>query len=209
MRTIDGAERRLLLSEAVWRIILRDGFEAASVRAVAAEASLSTGSVRHFFATQDELHVFSMEALIDRMGERVRTILEQAWTLDDTEPGWTPARGRRAVTTVLHELLPLTPEREELFRTQLQFIARATVSERLRPMAARLAEEVDALVRHLVQSLVDTGAARADLDVASASAMLALLLDGIDVRLLTAPDTLSTAEAVRLVDDCLDGWVAR
>jgi hypothetical protein len=76
-------------------------------------------------------------------------------------------------------------------------------------MAARLAEEVDALVRHLVQSLVDTGAARADLDVASASAMLALLLDGIDVRLLTAPDTLSTVEAVRLVDDCLDGWVAR
>jgi AcrR family transcriptional regulator len=209
VRTIDRAERRLLLSEAVWKIIRRDGFEAASVRAVAAEASLSPGSVRHFFATQDELHVFAMEALIDRMGDRVRAVLDRTWTLDEAEADWTPIRARRAVTAVLLELLPLTPEREELFRAQLQFITRATVSEPLRAMAARLAQEVDALVRHLVQSLVDTGAARADLDVAAASASLALLLDGIDVRLLTAPSTLTTAEAVRIVDHCLDGWAVR
>lgn len=198
-----------MLAEAVWRIIQRDGFDAASVRAVADEASLSTGSVRHFFGSQQELHVFAMEALLDRMGTQVRAVLDSVWVTVDTRSGWAPEQARQAVGAVLLELLPLTPDRRDLFRAQLQFMARSTVDPALQPMAARMADEIDRLVAHLVQSLVDTGAARADLDVAGTSIALALLLEGMNLRLLTAPQSLSVVDATHLVHTLLDDWAPR
>ena len=45
-KVIDGEERRERIAEAVWRIAAEQGLERATVRAVAAECGLSTGSVR-------------------------------------------------------------------------------------------------------------------------------------------------------------------
>jgi AcrR family transcriptional regulator len=51
-KLIDHEVRRLELVEAAWRVILRDGAGRVSVRAVAAEAGVSAGSLRHLFPTQ-------------------------------------------------------------------------------------------------------------------------------------------------------------
>ncbi|MFK0042165.1 TetR/AcrR family transcriptional regulator [Paenarthrobacter sp. NPDC090517] len=206
MRTIDGVERRRVLSKAVWSIIRREGFEAASVRAVAAETGLSTGSVRHFFATQDELHVFAMEQLIEEMTTRVRVALETSRSKAGNAQAWDARSTRKGALAVMLELLPLTKDREELFLAYLQFIVKATVHPVLRPMTVRLADETQQLVEHLVQSLVDTGAARHELDVRASAAAMNMLLDGITLRLLTAPGMLSAEEAIELVESLLDSW---
>jgi AcrR family transcriptional regulator len=85
----------------VWRIVVRDGPAAASVRGVAREAGLSMGSVRHFFATQHELLTFAVEEVIagspraSRQGAPARELLvEQGRALD-------------AALAVLEEVLPL------------------------------------------------------------------------------------------------------
>ena len=67
MATIDSQSRRRELGEALWRVVLRDGIEAASVRKVAAEAGISKGSLRHVFPTQSELLAFAMQLIVDEV----------------------------------------------------------------------------------------------------------------------------------------------
>lgn len=196
VNTIDQKARRHALAEAVWRIIRRDGFDAASVRAVAAEAGLSAGSVRHFFGTQDALHAFAMEALAHDVEQRVEAVLSAE------EPS--AATIRDLAIRVLAELLPLTDERREFFLAHLQFVTKATVHPPLQPTARQLFDSMHALTIDLVRSLVGFGAARADLDVERAATDLDVLLDGITLRRLTAPYLLSDEAALALVERFLD-----
>ena len=46
-KVVDHAARREQLAAALWRVVVRDGVEAASLRRVAAEAGWSVGSLRH------------------------------------------------------------------------------------------------------------------------------------------------------------------
>ena len=90
-KLVDHEQRRRELGEAVWRVIRRDGVEAASVRRVAQESGWSAGSLRHYFSTQTaQLCVQMVVERIERVGA-----LEAA------------ADPRRAVEQRLHELLPL------------------------------------------------------------------------------------------------------
>ena len=59
-KLIDHDGRRHEIAHAVWRIVLRDGVSAVSIRDVAAEAGLAVGSVRHVFGTKAELLEYSM-----------------------------------------------------------------------------------------------------------------------------------------------------
>jgi len=65
-------------------VIRRDGLEHASVRNVAREAGLSSGSLRHMFRTQAELLVFAMNQVVDRIESR----------LDSLDPTGDPRRDR-------------------------------------------------------------------------------------------------------------------
>jgi len=73
-KVVDPVERRRELAEAVWRVIRRDGIEGASVREVAREAELSTGSLRHYFGTQSELLTFAMRSVMQRIERRVAAL---------------------------------------------------------------------------------------------------------------------------------------
>src|SRR3712207_1800224 len=113
-RVVDPAERRADLAEAVWRVVRRHGLDGASVRAVAREAGLSMGSLRHYFGTQSELLIVAMRMVIERIELRVARL---------------PARDdpRQAAQSVLLELLPLDDERRAENEVWLAFTARALV----------------------------------------------------------------------------------
>ena len=122
---MDPAERRHDLAEAVWRVVRREGLDGASVRAVAREAGLSMGSLRHYFGTQSELLVFAMRMVIDRIERRVAGLQ-------------TPGDPRRAAEMVLLELLPLDDERRAENEVWLAFTARALVDPALRALRDEL-----------------------------------------------------------------------
>lgn len=96
----DPEQRREEIADAVLRVIRRDGVGAASVRTVADEAGMSTGSLRHFFGTQSELLLFAMELVTRRVYDRiagiefsgdlradVQVLTEQFVPLDDDRRG--------------------------------------------------------------------------------------------------------------------------
>ena len=99
-KMVDHEERRQLIAQATWRVISRDGVRAASVRAVAAEAGLSTGALRHYFDDHATLLLFAAQHPLALIAVRVFGHL--------SEPDANP---RVTVQACLEELLPLDAQR--------------------------------------------------------------------------------------------------
>src|SRR5687767_9766745 len=97
---VDAALRRQEVVEAVFRIIAADGLERASLREVADEAELAVGSVRHYFASSDELLTHSFGVVVDRVVGRLTAADDR---LAEVLPG-TPDH-HEAVLTLLGEFL--------------------------------------------------------------------------------------------------------
>ncbi len=70
-KIVDHEQRRHEIGEALWRVVERDGMRKVSVRSVAAEAGVSPGSLRYYFASQAELIVFAVELMVERASNRI------------------------------------------------------------------------------------------------------------------------------------------
>lgn len=69
-------ERRAHLISATRRVAGRQGLRGTNVRAVAAEASVSAGSVLYYFSSFDELMYVTVEGVLEEMCERRRIVAE-------------------------------------------------------------------------------------------------------------------------------------
>lgn len=98
-KVVDHQARREEIAQAVWRLVMRGGVSAATVRAVAVESGWSMGAVRYYFSTQAELLLFAAEVMRDRVVLRITRIL------DEQVPG--PDRAAE----LAEQFLPTDPER--------------------------------------------------------------------------------------------------
>lgn len=193
---VDPAERRSELAEAVWRVVRCEGLDAASVRAVAREAGLSMGSLRHYFGTQSELLIFAMRMVIDRIERRVAGLP-------------TPDDPRRAAQSVLLELLPLDDQRRAENEVWLAFTARALVDPALRALRDEGYDLLREVCLGCVRQLMAPAGLESDVDL-EADRLFALL-DGLAVHAAMRParsgPELLTAVLVRHLDE-LAAWPA-
>ncbi|KZB80437.1 TetR/AcrR family transcriptional regulator [Amycolatopsis regifaucium] len=173
-KIVDPTARRLEIAEAVFRVIQRDGLAQASLRSVADEAGLATGSVRHYFRGHDELIVFAMRALGDRVEARLLRRLPEL--LDPATP-----RSRRQELTeaLLSEVLPLTEQTRAETDVWLAFSAAAKSRPDLAGEVARTHAGVRALVRRVLEGARGAGGLLDDLDLDVETERLAALLDGL------------------------------
>jgi AcrR family transcriptional regulator len=167
-KLVDHDQRRQAIAEGVWRVIVRDGVPAASVRAVATEVGLSAGSLRHFFPAHSDLLVYAMHLVVERIEARVAAL-----------PATTSRR--RSVEQRLQQLLPLDEERRIENEVWLAFTAHALVRRELRDVW----DEVHQAQRHACALAVKQLGAAA---VAIEARRLHTLLDGLAVHAALSPD---------------------
>ena len=191
MARIDGDARRRELGEALWRVVLREGIEAASVRKVAAEAGISAGSLRHVFPSQSELLAFAMQLIIDEVGERVAA----ADTAGDV---------RDVVERRLQSLLVLDPQTRAVIDVWLAFAARARVDASLRPLRDETHARVRDLCRASVETLRTHGQARPDVDIDYETERLHALVDGLAMHATLDPEVTTPARQVEILARHLD-----
>jgi AcrR family transcriptional regulator len=65
-------DRRLEVTEAAWRVIVREGLERTSMRAIAQELGSSTGVVTHYFRDKDELMLFALKRVFENLIEDMK-----------------------------------------------------------------------------------------------------------------------------------------
>jgi len=211
---VDAALRRQEVVEAVFRIIAADGLERASLREVADEAALAVGSVRHYFASSEELLTYAFRAVVDRIVGRLTAADERLGAL---RPGTT--EHREAVVALLGELLPLDEERAVDACVWMAFKNAARTKPFLAPTADRSHRAVAAVMGRIVLDLsadAAEGAGHAGEAgqpgtpgpdqqrlVTEAERLLATL-DGLTMHALLQPDWM-TAQMCR---DVLDAHLA-
>jgi len=188
-RTIDHEARRARIGEAVWRIVLRDGVGAVSLRSVAAEADLVLGSLRHSFPTKAELLAFAMRLAHERAATRI------ARHRGVPDP-------RRRVRAALHELLPLDDERTVEMRVHLALMAEGPRHPELTELSDAAHDAIAGLCRSCLLELRDAGLLAPSRDLRRESLMLHALVDGLALHAMQ--DARRRRAVVRALDAHLD-----
>lgn len=191
-RLIDHDGRRREIAEAVWRIVVRDGVSAVSMRDVAAEAGLAVGSVRHVFATKAELLEYSMALVHERARERVQAHFAI------NEP-------RKLAEAVLAEMMPLDDQRRMEMAVNMAVVAESPSHSSLRRVALDAQQAVAEACAAVLQVLTGHGLVRTDADLAYETERLHALVDGLALHALTMdrkdlrPKTIRTILRAHLV----------
>lgn len=179
--------RREEIADAVLQVIRRDGIGAASVRTVADEAGLSTGSLRHFFGTQSELLLFAMELVTRRVHERIAAI---EFTGD-----------LRADARLLGEqFVPLDADRRGEMDVWQAFVVAARTDPALAEVRDRTDREMYEGFLRLVGALHDAGLLAPDTSVEVEAARLHALVDGLAAHGVNHPRRMD-AERLHAVLD--------
>ncbi|KAA2265261.1 TetR/AcrR family transcriptional regulator [Solihabitans fulvus] len=184
-KIVDPDLRRRAVAEAVFRVVRRDGVEQASLRNVAAEAGLAIGSVRHYFASHDELLVFALQELSAQVGQRLRAHADRLFAA--AEAG---AR-RMLVEDLLAELLPLDTRRHEEAVVWLAFSTAARTRPSLRPHAREAYDGLRMVGARVLAEAQRLGRLVDGLDLELENERLCALLDGLAVDAVLWPERMT------------------
>ncbi|MFD1815583.1 TetR/AcrR family transcriptional regulator [Rhodococcus gannanensis] len=189
-KVIDVEQRQQDIAEAVWRVLLRDGITAVSVRDVAAEAGLSPGSLRHTFASKAELLAYSMQ-LVHRRAE------ERAYSHSHiSDP-------RDRAIAIISEVLPLDETRRSELEVNLALVAEAPAHPELGEIARRAQHALREGLTILVADMKHHGLCAQRRNVADEARHLHALLTGASMHAMVG-DQDNPASALKMVTDHID-----
>ncbi|MFI2103186.1 TetR/AcrR family transcriptional regulator [Isoptericola sp. NPDC019693] len=178
-RRVDHEERRRQITDACRRVVARDGLEAATFQAVAAEAGVSVRLVQYYFGNKHGLLVATHRAVIE--GSAARFGGGPPGDVDQG-PADQPPPPRAVLRAVLAALLPLDDARRADAVVLAAFHAAALTNEAVTPQELRGAPRalVDLVSAQLLRARDDGGgtgpasgredAARLDAELVLASA---------------------------------------
>ncbi|MBT3162392.1 TetR family transcriptional regulator [Streptomyces sp. Vc74B-19] len=176
-KQVDYESRRRRIAEAVCLLADERGPEGVSMRDVAARAQVSLGAVQRCFRTKEEMLLFAVDHVGERVTERVRARL-----------GASPAQSAAtALGQAADEVALLREEHRAEARIWLAFVAQAAVSASLAaPLRSSYAALHDLFVRLVTEA---AASAPADGDTAPADAerearTLLALTDGLTSHVL-------------------------
>lgn len=189
-KLIDHDRRQQDIAEAVWRVILRDGISAVSVRDVAAEAQLSTGSLRHVFASKADLLAYSMRLVHVRARDRILAHLDVA------DP-------RTRALAALSELLPLDDVRRCEMEVNLALVADAPSHAELGAIARDAQRSMREGCVAILADLARHGLLAPSRDVDAEAMRLHALIDGAAMHVVLG-ETDSPDSALAMLTAHLD-----
>ncbi|MEV1070183.1 TetR/AcrR family transcriptional regulator [Streptomyces sp. NPDC050263] len=176
-RQVDHVSRRLHIAEAVCHLADERGLEGVTLRDVAARAQVSMGAVQRCFRNKEEMLVFALGHISERISERA-----QARLLRSPAQSASTALGHAAT-----EISLLREEHRAEARVWLAFVAQAAVSKALaRTLKANYAPLQEAFTRLISEAGEGAeGAERAvPLDPQLEARTLLALADGLTVHVL-------------------------
>ncbi|PYE43725.1 TetR family transcriptional regulator [Paenibacillus barcinonensis] len=178
-KIVDHDKQRVLVAEAAWRVIRRNGMEQASVRNIAEEAGISVGSMRHYFSTQSELLLYAMNLVSERVTSRIQRMTFDGPPMEDMK-------------RLLLELMPNTDEKMAEMEVWYAFTAKSKTDPALKKLADTVYNDIRRAVEIVITSLTKLELFRPDLNQALEIERLYALVDGLAIHAVLRPDQVTS-----------------
>jgi AcrR family transcriptional regulator len=186
MKTTNYSDRRLEVTEAAWRVIIREGLDRTSMRAIAQELGSTTGVVTHYFRDKDELTLFALERVFENLFEDMKAASQGQHGIERLE-------------RMIFAALPFEARGIPGWQVWLAFLGHAIGRENL---VREHRKRYNLLCQVICQELADLQTAkliRADLDLTLEANALIALVDGIGTGIVINPEQFYSDQQQYLV----------
>lgn len=191
MARIPAAERRAALARAARTVIARDGLQAATTRAIVAEAGMPLASFHYAVASRDELLRDVVELVVADEGVAAATFLETAGT---------PREAIKLALTGYLEHVKADPGNEQAMFELTQYALRT-------PHLADLPAEQYRSYHSLAAGLLEAGASALHIEwsipVPDLARLLVTLTDGLTLAWLADRDDAAASRAIENAADAI------
>ncbi|NEO11293.1 MAG: TetR family transcriptional regulator [Moorea sp. SIO3F7] len=172
-------DRRLEVSEAAWRVIVREGLDRTSMRAIAQELGCTTGVVTHHFRDKQELILFALNQVTQRLQKTMQAATEHA-------------RGVDRLVEMLSAFLPLDTERQDILKVWVAFLGYAIGRESLMAEHQQSAAQLREVIIQELFALQSAKLIRANIEPELEANALLALVNGVSLDSLIQAKRLSS-----------------
>ncbi|MEM9448297.1 MAG: TetR/AcrR family transcriptional regulator [Cyanobacteria bacterium P01_E01_bin.6] len=179
-------DRRIEVARAAWRVIVREGLDRASMRAIAQELGSSTGVVTHYFRDKESLILFALEQVFENVLQDMKTCAK-AW------------QGIDRLEQMIFLALPLEASDKDDWKVWMAFLGYSVGRPHLVQEHQKRYDLLRQVISQELAALQTAKLIRADLDVALEANALIALVDGISTRVVICPEQFSAEQQQYLV----------
>ena len=185
-------DRRLEVSEAAWRVIVREGLDRTSMRAIAQEMNCTTGVVTHYFRNKQELILFALH----QVTERLQGLMEAAIA---------NVSGSDRLVAMLSSFLPVDQERQAILRVWVAFLGYAVGREDLMTEHQQSAGQLRQVMIQELATLQQQGVIRSDVEPEREANVLMAEVDGVSLDTLVQAQRLSAEQQLTVLQNYVYG----
>ncbi len=174
-------DRRIEVSAAVWRVIVREGLDRTSIRAIARELDCTTGVVTHYFRDKQELILFALDQVTENLKQSMQEVAKQPLTIE-------------RLVEMLSVFLPSDSKRQEILKVWVAFLGYAVGRESLMLEHQASAKQLREVIIQEMEALQSAQKIREDIDPEIEANVLLALVNGIALDSLIQEKCLNPKE---------------
>jgi DNA-binding transcriptional regulator YbjK len=190
-KVVDHDAQRVKFAEAAMSLIAQHGLEGVTMRAVAAEAGLSYGSLFHYFSSKDELLMHAVRHSTTLQTDRINKFASKY-------------SGIKALEHLLCDDAIINESSRDDWIVWLTFLYKAAMQTSFAEAYAELIDGWQARIVHLLEDAQQAGEIRSELDVDFEAMAIWAYSAGISQLSLLHPELLPVPLQKRLISAYLD-----
>lgn len=170
-KLIDHEARKKVVAQAVWKLLNERGVSAITVRNVAAEAGITTGSLRHSFDSRVELLTYAL----DLIGQETEASMQAV-----------SVKGQDVLNTVkiLEHFIPITPRSQAISRITLGMVSELRSIPGIRDISVAGLERIRSYFYDMLVYLDDAGQIKTGTNLKAQANKLTMLGYGLSTKAL-------------------------
>lgn len=183
--------RRREVSEAAWRVIVREGLDRTSIRAIARELDCTTGVITHYFRDKQELILFALNQVTENLQQAMQKVAEQPLSIE-------------RLVEMLCTFLPLDTKGQEILKVWVAFLGYAVGRESLMVEHQTSAAQLREIIMQELLALQSVKIIREDIDAGIEANILLALVNGISLDSLIQEKCLNSQQQKMIIRKYLD-----
>ena len=174
-------DRRVEVSQAAWRVIVQEGLDRTSIRAIARELNCTTGVVTHYFRDKQELILFALNQVTENLKQAMQEEAAKPLSLD-------------RLTGMLCTFLPSDTKRQNLLKVWVAFLGYAIGRESLIAEHHISSAQLHEVIRQELLALQSAKIIREDVNTRIEANVLLALVNGMALDSLIQQKCLNSEQ---------------